>query len=112
MQLQIFDAMRETDAVVLVLSESSINSDWVENELEMARKMEKLQERDVLCPVALDDSWKEKMAPTEPNRAVWLPLQQKLVLDFSKKTFTEQFDKLLRGLKIYYKPESDSAPDT
>ena len=57
----------------------------------------------------LDDSWKSKMGTDEPNRALWLALGQKLVLDFSKwktKAFESTFNKLLCGLKINYPPAS------
>jgi len=90
---------------------SSLESDCVENELEMARDKEKVQERPVLCPLALDDIWKEKLAakdrPGDPSRHLWRTLQQKLVLDFSgwdSAAFEEAFRKLVRGLKENYSP--------
>jgi hypothetical protein len=111
MQKQVHRAIRLNDVVLLVLSEASIRSDWVENELEMARRKEREESRDVLCPLALDDSWKSKMDPDEPNRALWLTLRQKLVLDFSKwktKAFEPTLERLLRGLKMYYPPAEKS----
>ena len=93
--------MRLQDVVLLVLSESSINSDWVEHELEMARKKEKEEQRDVLCPVALDDSWREKV----DGDVRWRQLAKKLVLDFSAwetDEFRPQFEKLVKGLKFNY----------
>jgi len=104
LERQVFDAIRINDVVLLVLSEASVNSDWVEAELERARKKEKDTGRDVLCPVALDDSWKAKLE--QPGSAVlWRQVKAKNVLDFSKwktKAFSAQFQKLLKGLKIYY----------
>ena len=47
--------------MILVLSKESVKSDWVENELDMARAKEKAEGRAVLCPVALDDAWKSKV---------------------------------------------------
>lgn len=44
--------------LLLVLSQSSVQSDWVEHEMRLARKLEKATGEDVLCPVSLDDSWK------------------------------------------------------
>jgi len=112
-QKQIFDAIRLNDIVILVLSEASTQSDWVENELEMARRKEKEEHRAVLCPIALDDSWKAKMEPTQPNRALWLTIKQKLVIDFTEwdknKAFEHQFQKLLRGLKRNYKLASQES---
>jgi uncharacterized protein YjbI with pentapeptide repeats len=109
LQKQIHRAIRLNDIVVLVLSKASIESDFVANELEMARKKEKEEKRDVLCPIALDGAWKKKMDADEPNRALWLTLKQKNVLDFSKwktKAFEPVYEKLVRGLKINY-PRSD-----
>ena len=36
MQKQVFQGIRLNDVVLMVLSESSLKSDWVENELDMA----------------------------------------------------------------------------
>ena len=81
---QVDRAIRLHDVVVVVLSKWSVNSDWVDYELKSARKKEKDERRDVLCPVALDDSWKAKV-DSDPN---WGHLANKLVVDFSGwKTF-------------------------
>ena len=99
------------DIVLLVLSEESIKSDWVENELDVARRKEKEEKRDVLCPVALDESWKSKLDDVKSNdRQLWRTLTHKNILDFSKwktKTFGSQFEKLLRGMKICYEPKKE-----
>ena len=82
--------------------------------MEMARKMEKEEKRNVLCPIALDRSWRSKMEPEEPNRALWLTHKQKNILDFSKwrtKAFERVYGKLVRGLKIYYPPADKASPD-
>ena len=53
-----------------------------------------------LCPVSLDDAWKDKVTDV-----LWEHLEKNYILDFSKwktKAFGGQFDKLLKGLKIYY----------
>jgi len=81
---QIHRAIRLNNTVLIVLSRAAIKSAWVENELEMARKKEKEVKRDVLCPIALDDSWKSKLGPQDPYRGLWRTLTQKNVLDFSK----------------------------
>ena len=96
-------AIRLNDVVLLVLSKSSVESDWVENELEMARQKEKDEKREVLCPVALDDSWKEKVK----GDVLWRQLTKKNILDFSgwkTKKFGPSFEKLVKGMKIYYEP--------
>ncbi len=58
LEKQIDRAMRLNPTVLLVLSTNSTQSDWVEHEARLARKLEKELGRDVLCPVSLDDSWK------------------------------------------------------
>jgi uncharacterized protein YjbI with pentapeptide repeats len=112
-QDQVWRAIQIYHAVIIVLSQHSIASDWVENELDMARKKEREQGRAVLCPVALDDSWKQKVAidggPGDPSRQLWRTLAQKLVVDFSNwetDQFDRSFEKLLRGLKMNYGPQS------
>ena len=102
LEKQVARALRIQDIVIVVLSENSIDSDWVEHELEMARKKEKEENRDVLCPVALDDSWKVKV----DGDVLWRQLKKKNVLDFSAwktRKFSNQYGKLLDGIKIYYK---------
>ncbi|MHC4406129.1 MAG: TIR domain-containing protein [Planctomycetota bacterium] len=61
LQKQIWRAIRWKDVLVLVLSKTSVKSRWVANELEMARRREEDENRDVIYPVALDDSWTQKM---------------------------------------------------
>ena len=64
---------------------------------------------DVLCPVALDDSWKSKLENESANRALWRTLTDKMILDFSKwnsKAFATTFEKLVRGLKKNYPPNA------
>lgn len=114
-QDQVWRAIQVHHVVILVLSKDSVQSDWVENELDMARNKEKAAGRAVLCPVALDDAWKAKVeaqgGPGDPSRPLWRTLTQKLVVDFSKvREFDEAFGKLLRGLKINYGPGVPPAP--
>ena len=98
---QVFSAIRLNDIVLLVLSKDSIKSDWVEAELEAARKKEIDENRDVLCPVAVDDSWMGKV----DENVLWRQLKKKLVIDFSSwrtKSFEAQFEKLTKGMKLNY----------
>lgn len=93
----------ENRTVLLIFSENSIDSDWVEFEVENARQLEKQYGRHVLCPIALDASWKDaKWSPILMNQ-----IKKYNVLDFSgwKKAgnMQQQFDKLLKGLDIFYK---------
>lgn len=106
MQEQLSQIIRDNDVVLIVLSESSLESDWVANELDMARSKEKELNRNVLCPVALDDAWKARVADLNANdRHLWRTLTTKNVLDFSGwqiDGFEEPFRKLLDGIKRYY----------
>jgi hypothetical protein len=108
---QVSRAIRLNDVLLLVLSEPSINSEWLENQLVMARRKEKEQNREVLCLVALDDSWKAKVGdPKSDERQLWRSLTKDNVLDFSKwktKAFFTQFDNLLRRMEIYYEAKGD-----
>jgi uncharacterized protein YjbI with pentapeptide repeats len=111
LQDQVWRAIQLHHVVILVLSEDSVASDWVENELDMARTKEKAEGRAVLCPVALDDAWKAKVdakdSPGDPSRQLWRTLGQKYVLDFSHwktKAFDEAYQKLLRGLITNFGP--------
>lgn len=96
-------AMRSHPVVLLVLSENSVESDWVESEAGLARELEKDLDRHVLCPVALDDSWRE---------CGWSgPLHDQIkkynVLRFhdwrDEAAMASMFQRLLEGLGIFYK---------
>ncbi|MFH1931026.1 MAG: toll/interleukin-1 receptor domain-containing protein [Pseudomonadota bacterium] len=94
---QVIKQIRILDVVIIVLSKSSVESDWVENELEIARKKEKEEKREVICPVALDDSWKAKIK----GDPLWRQVAKYFVLDFSG-SFDLQFKKLVNGIKKNY----------
>ena len=102
------NAIRINDVVMLVLSESSVNSDWVEHELALALEKERKEERDVLLPIALDESWKAKAVVKTAIEADpdWRPVKKRHVLDFSEweddVAFDAAFGKLLRGMKKNY----------
>jgi hypothetical protein len=87
----------------LTLSEHSLKSDWVEHEVRTARKSEKETGRDVLCPVALDDSWKSSPWP----RRVMEQIMEYNILDFSNwkddGKFGSTFNKLIDGLQLFCK---------
>ena len=95
--------MRLNPTVLLILSEHSIKSDWVEHEVRTARELEKEMGRDVLCPVALDDSWKDSPWP----KRVMEQVMEYNILDFSAwkddGKFGSTFNKLIDGLGLFYK---------
>jgi uncharacterized protein YjbI with pentapeptide repeats len=103
MESQIDRAIRQNPTVLLVLSENSLSSDWVEHEVRTARGLEKEIGRDVLCPVALDDSWKSSHWP----KRVMEQIMEYNILDFSAwkddVKFESMFRKLIDGLELFYK---------
>ncbi len=109
MEAQIDKAIRMNPIVLLVLSESSVESDWVEWEISKARELEKKEKRDVLCPIALDDAWKTCDWPGPLRRQV----MDYNILDFSKDdAFDEQFEKLVSGIVEFYpSPAADEIPE-
>ena len=100
---QIDLAIRHNPTVLLVLSENSTQSDWVEHEVRTARILEKELERDTLCPIALDDSWKDSPWP----KRVMEQVMEYNILDFSEweddVKFEGMFRRLIDGLELFYK---------
>jgi uncharacterized protein YjbI with pentapeptide repeats len=100
---QIDRAIRQNPTVLLVLSENSLSSDWVEHEVRTARELEKEMGRDILCPVALDDSWKSSRWP----KRLMEQIMEYNILDFSgwqdDVKFEGMFRKLIDGLELFYK---------
>lgn len=103
LEKQIDRAIRQNPTVLLVLSEQSLRSDWVEHEVRTARDLEKEIGRDVLCPVALDDSWKE----SKWDKLLMGQVMKYNILDFSAwkdvVKFEGMFRKLIDGLELFYK---------
>ena len=103
LEKQIDYAMRQNPTVLLVLSKNSIDSDWVEHEARLARTLEKDLKRDVLCPVALDDSWKSSHWP----QRLMEQIMEYNILDYSgwkdDGQFEQVFGKLIAGLDMFYK---------
>ncbi len=100
---QIDRAIRQNPTVLLVLSEHSLNSDWVEHEVRTARDLAKELGHDTLCPVALDNSWKSSRWP----QRVMEQIMEYNILDFSAWQDDSKFDgtfrKLIDGLELFYK---------
>lgn len=100
---QIDGAVRQNPKVLLILSEHSIHSDWVELEIKEARKLEKEMGRAVLHPVALDASGKDNRWP----KRIIEQLREHNILDFSgwkdASRFEDMFHKLINGLELFKK---------
>ena len=103
LEKQIDKAIHLNDVVLLVLSEHSTNSDWLEHEARKAREKEKSTGKDALCPVALDGSWKTCRWPARLREQI----MEYNILDFSnwqdETDFKKMFGKLLEGLNLFYK---------
>jgi uncharacterized protein YjbI with pentapeptide repeats len=103
LEKQVDRAMRLNPTVLLVLSSNSVESDWVEHEVRLARELEKELKRDVICPVALDGNWKECGWPERLREQV----MEYNILDFSEwndeSEFAPMFTRLIEGLDLFYK---------
>ena len=72
-------------------------------------KHQKTEKRDVLCPVCLDDAWKDKAITR--HDPLWRQVAKKNVLKFPRrrgKEFDDQFRKLFNGLKMWYAPKGEA----
>jgi hypothetical protein len=100
---QIDQAIRSHPVVLLILSEHSVESDWVQHEAQLARRLEQETKSDVLCPIALDDSWKTCHWPARLREQI----MEYNILDFSQwqdpAKFDRMFSRLIEGLGIFYK---------
>ncbi len=107
---QIWKGLRSQDVVLLVLSKNSTESDWVESELEMARYREKEEGREILCPIALDNSWEDKCEAGGTDRQLWRTLKKKVILPFKKNRsdFEIEIRKLVEGLRENYQVAENS----
>ncbi len=108
---QIDKAIRINDVLLLVLSKDSVKSEWVAWELDRARRAKEDSGREILCPVALDESWKQA-AESHPR---WNVLTDYNILDFSDwendESFGTQFKKLFEGIKRYYATDAPESAD-
>ena len=90
------------DKLLLVLSENSVGSDWVQKEVETAMERERQQQCTILFPIRLDGAVLEAKAgwPADVRRA-------RHIGDFSKwkshKHYVKAFNRLMRDLKAEMK---------
>lgn len=112
---QIDEAIGLFDRLLLILSPSSIDSEWVKTEIAKARKRERLEKRRMLFPVGLVEfetlrDWECFDADAGKDSAC--EIREYYVPDFSNwkdhDCYQQEFEKLLRDLK----PEAKPAPAT
>jgi len=100
-------AIRRRDKLVLVLTEQSIGSDWVKDEVNIAFELEREREQTVLFPVRLDDFILETREPWAKK------LRHRHIGDFrqwrSQDQYRKTFRRVLRDLKTKRKLKSDAA---
>jgi hypothetical protein len=103
---QIDQAIRQYDKLLLVLSEHSIASTWVEFEIRRARKREVQENRRLLFPVRLVDfdaikAW--ECFDADVGKDLATEIREYFIPDFTHwkdhDAFEEVFDQLLHALK-------------
>jgi uncharacterized protein YjbI with pentapeptide repeats len=89
-------AIRLRDRVLLILSENSISSDWVEDEVTAGFEEERKRGEEVLFPIRLDD------AVMETGEAWAAKLRARLIGDFRQwkdhDAYQQSFQRILRDL--------------
>lgn len=92
------EAIRVHDKLLLILTEHSVQSNWVEHEAEHALDLEAERDKLVLFPVRLDDAAMESKAGWAANVK-----RQRNIGDFTKwkdhDAYKASFERLLRDLK-------------
>jgi hypothetical protein len=97
-RVRIDESIRLHDKLLLVLSENSVASSWVENEVEMALEKEQEQGKVVLFPVRLDDAVMEIKTGWPAN--VRLTRHIGNFTDWKNHdSYRKGFDRLMRDLK-------------
>jgi hypothetical protein len=95
---EIDSAIRLRDKVLLVLSEHSINSDWVEDEVTKAFEEERKRGQIVLFPIRLDD------AVIDTNEPWAAKLRARHIGDFTRwkehDEYQKSFERVLRDLTV------------
>jgi uncharacterized protein YjbI with pentapeptide repeats len=103
---QIDDAIRLYDRLLLILSPSSMDSEWVKTEIAKARKREMRESRRMLFPLGLVDfeslrDWECFDADTGKDSA--REIREYFIPDFSNwkdhDSYSKAFERLLRDLK-------------
>ncbi|TLU83602.1 MAG: toll/interleukin-1 receptor domain-containing protein [Chlorobium sp.] len=92
------DSIRLHDKLLLILSEHSVQSDWVEHEVEHALDLERERKKTSLFPVRIDDAIMDSTTGWSGNVK-----RQRHIGDFTQwkqhDTYQGAFDRLLRDLK-------------
>jgi hypothetical protein len=111
---QIDEAIRVYDKLLLILSESSMASEWVRTEIAMARKREVEQKREVLFPIGLcpfETLRRWEYFDSDIGKDSAREIREYHIPDFSNWTDPAAYRKALNRLldDLHGKPESSSA---
>ena len=94
---RIDQSIRLRDKLLLILSESSIDSEWVEDEVNIALQEERRRNRTVLFPITLDT------AVFDTSEAWAAKVRNRHIGDFkgwkNLDAYQKGFDRLMRDLK-------------
>ncbi len=103
---QIDDAIRLHDKLLLILSEHSMNSDWVGTEIANAREREVREKKQMLFPIALapfDDVKKWKLFDADRGKDSAREIREYFIPDFSNwkdhDSYQKAFQRLVNDLK-------------
>jgi hypothetical protein len=92
------ESIRFHDKLLLILSKYSVQSDWVEHEVEHALDRERIENKNILFPVRLDESVMDSTVGWAGNVR-----RQRHIGDFTlwkdHDSYKRAFDRLLRDLK-------------
>lgn len=104
---QIDRAIQVYDRTLLLLSENSMNSEWVRREIERAREKEKHSGQNVLFPIALvsfDEIRDWKFLDVDTGEDLAKTVREYHIPDFSQwkqeDVFEKAFDELMRDLRV------------
>lgn len=106
LHVQIERAIQLHDRLLIILSENSMQSEWVMTEIRRARKIEIEENRRKLFPIAIVDfekikAW--KCFDSDSGKDLAVELREYFIPDFSTwkdhDSFEKAFDRLLRDLK-------------
>ena len=102
---QLQRAILGCDVLLVILSRRALESEWVEHEVRVAAEREIRSGAMVLCPISLDDTWKD----ADWSAEVMKRINAKAIIDFagwrSAAEFDRQFERVLRGLREEYTPK-------
>jgi hypothetical protein len=103
---QLYEAIGNHNKLILVLSEASMSSNWVQREIQAARKRERMEGRQMLFPIRLIDYEKIKgwkLEVTSDGEDLVEEICKYYIPDFSNwknyDKFNTEFDKLLKALR-------------